>query len=221
MTLLCKHMTLCTSPVIPAATFTILMLLASLNSCVNPCIYLLFSSQFPKRLVTFLCQRHRNGKDSMHDEATLVSTLYMSFKNVSESKWGQRAIICKQGKPAWEESAPSWCASRSCLWALSAFERLFLLNRDYGDKTYLSEPDGKYLIEAFIKSKPEMGGQEWELRSRCCWMLTMVFCWAVGILNNLYVVGIMLSHCYDSFDVIEKHSLQLIEAGFKHFCLFR
>ncbi|XP_042352432.1 vasopressin V2 receptor-like [Plectropomus leopardus] len=68
------------------ATFTILMLLASLNSCANPCIYLLFSSQFPKRLMTFLCQRQSEGKESMHDEATLVSTLYMSFKNVSESK---------------------------------------------------------------------------------------------------------------------------------------
>ncbi len=79
-------MTLCPSPVIPAATFTILMLLASLNSCANPCIYLLFSDHFPKRLVTLLCQRQSDGKDSMHDEATLVSTLYMSFKNVSESK---------------------------------------------------------------------------------------------------------------------------------------
>lgn len=79
-------MTLCTSPIIPAATFTILMLLASLNSCANPCIYLLFSGQFPKRLVTFLCQRRSDGKYSMHDEATLVSALYMSFRNVSESK---------------------------------------------------------------------------------------------------------------------------------------
>ncbi|XP_049894105.1 arg8-vasotocin receptor-like [Epinephelus moara] len=68
------------------ATFTILMLLASLNSCANPCIYLLFSGQFPKRLVTLLCRRLSDGKDSIHEEATLVSTLYMSFKNVSESK---------------------------------------------------------------------------------------------------------------------------------------
>ncbi|KAK7878773.1 hypothetical protein WMY93_030933 [Mugilogobius chulae] len=30
------------------ATFTILMLLASLNSCANPCIYLTFSGQIPK-----------------------------------------------------------------------------------------------------------------------------------------------------------------------------
>ncbi|XP_026162938.1 oxytocin receptor-like [Mastacembelus armatus] len=64
------------------ATFTILMLLASLNSCANPCIYLLFSDQFPKRMVRFLCRRPFDGKDSMHEEATMVSTLYMSFKNV-------------------------------------------------------------------------------------------------------------------------------------------
>ncbi|XP_062256559.1 vasopressin V2 receptor-like [Platichthys flesus] len=67
------------------AIFTILMLLASLNSCANPCIYLAFSDQFPKRLFTLICQRESNG-DSMQDEATLVSTLYMSFKNVSEPK---------------------------------------------------------------------------------------------------------------------------------------
>ncbi|KAK5872343.1 hypothetical protein PBY51_013056 [Eleginops maclovinus] len=68
------------------ATFTILMLLASLNSCANPCIYLLFSGHFPKRLMRFLCQRPSDGRDSIHEEATLVSTLYMSFKNVSELK---------------------------------------------------------------------------------------------------------------------------------------
>ncbi|XP_037634432.1 vasopressin V2 receptor-like [Sebastes umbrosus] len=67
------------------ATFTILMLLASLNSCANPCIYLLFSSQVPKRLVALIlqCQRHQDGKDSIQEE---VSTLYMSFRNVSEAK---------------------------------------------------------------------------------------------------------------------------------------
>ncbi|KAF7208615.1 vasopressin V2 receptor [Nothobranchius furzeri] len=69
------------------APFTILMLLASLNSCANPCIYLLFSDQFPKNLVTFLCSRRLSDRrDSTHDEATLVSTLYMSLRNVSESK---------------------------------------------------------------------------------------------------------------------------------------
>ncbi|KAM9860142.1 vasopressin V2 receptor [Aulostomus maculatus] len=68
------------------ATFTILMLLASLNSCANPCIYLLFSGQFPRRLLRLLCQRHLDGKDSLHEEATLVSAFYMSFKTVSESK---------------------------------------------------------------------------------------------------------------------------------------
>lgn len=83
---LTAFVTLCGSPVITAATFTILMLLASLNSCANPCIYLMFSDQFPKRLVILLCQRRPDGKDSMHEEATLVSTLYMSFKNLSDSK---------------------------------------------------------------------------------------------------------------------------------------
>ncbi|TNN65652.1 [Arg8]-vasotocin receptor [Liparis tanakae] len=68
------------------ATFTVLMLLASLNSCANPCIYLLFSGQFPQRLVTLLWQRYLRGKDSTREEATQVCTLYTSFKNVSESK---------------------------------------------------------------------------------------------------------------------------------------
>lgn len=61
------------------------MLLASLNSCANPCIYLLFSGQFPKKMRTFLWQWRPNGKDSIREEATMVSTLYMSFKNVSEA----------------------------------------------------------------------------------------------------------------------------------------
>ncbi|KAM3621500.1 uncharacterized protein V6R79_012000 [Siganus canaliculatus] len=68
------------------ATFTILMLLASLNSCANPCIYLLFSGQFPRRLGRFLCHRLSEGKDSTHDEATQISALYISFKNASECK---------------------------------------------------------------------------------------------------------------------------------------
>ncbi|XP_017271487.1 oxytocin receptor [Kryptolebias marmoratus] len=70
------------------ATFTILMLLASLNSCANPCIYLLFSGQFPNKLTTLLLCRRRlsDCKDSMQDEVTLVSTLHTSFRNVSEFK---------------------------------------------------------------------------------------------------------------------------------------
>ncbi|MBN3326582.1 AVT protein, partial [Atractosteus spatula] len=71
---------------IETATFTILMLLASLNSCANPCIYLLFSGQLPKKLVSFLCRRQSNMKDSAPEEATVVSTLYMSFKRLSDSR---------------------------------------------------------------------------------------------------------------------------------------
>uniref|UniRef100_A0A8C2YVL5 Arginine vasopressin receptor 2b, tandem duplicate, 1 n=1 Tax=Cyclopterus lumpus TaxID=8103 RepID=A0A8C2YVL5_CYCLU len=40
------------------ATFAILMLLASLNSCANPCIYLLFSGKLPKTLKSLTCVRH-------------------------------------------------------------------------------------------------------------------------------------------------------------------
>jgi hypothetical protein len=71
--------------VIAAATFTILMLLASLNSCANPCIYLLFNGQLPNKL-TVLCRRPSNGKDSINYEATVVSSLYMSFRSISDSK---------------------------------------------------------------------------------------------------------------------------------------
>lgn len=69
--------------VFAATTFTILMLLASLNSCTNPCIYLLFSGQLPKKLETVLC---RSPKDSFNDEAAVVSSLYVSFKSISDSK---------------------------------------------------------------------------------------------------------------------------------------
>uniref|UniRef100_A0A665TME9 Si:dkey-178o16.4 n=1 Tax=Echeneis naucrates TaxID=173247 RepID=A0A665TME9_ECHNA len=52
------------------ATFTILMLLASLNSCVNPCIYLLFSGKLPKRLVALMCADQPDLKESMQEETT-------------------------------------------------------------------------------------------------------------------------------------------------------
>ncbi|KAL4655245.1 hypothetical protein GN956_G5137 [Arapaima gigas] len=49
-------------------TFTVLMLLASLNSVANPCVYLLFS------------------KGSVHAEGTVVSSLHVSFPRDS---WGK------------------------------------------------------------------------------------------------------------------------------------
>ncbi|CAJ1051282.1 oxytocin receptor-like [Xyrichtys novacula] len=48
-------------------TFTILMLLASLNSCVNPCIYLLFNGKVTMRL----CVSEPDLKDYMHKETTI------------------------------------------------------------------------------------------------------------------------------------------------------
>uniref|UniRef100_A0A3P8U4Y5 Arginine vasopressin receptor 2b, tandem duplicate, 1 n=1 Tax=Amphiprion percula TaxID=161767 RepID=A0A3P8U4Y5_AMPPE len=71
-------------PVFPAATFTILMLLASLNSCANPCIYLLFCGKLPKRLVTLMCRGQPDSKESIQEEATMVSSLYISLKNLSD-----------------------------------------------------------------------------------------------------------------------------------------
>ncbi|XP_068449794.1 vasopressin V2 receptor [Clinocottus analis] len=60
------------------ATFTILMLLASLNSCANPCIYLLFSGTLPKTLVAVMCARQPDRKESIQEEATMVSSLYVT-----------------------------------------------------------------------------------------------------------------------------------------------
>ncbi|KAJ8258616.1 hypothetical protein COCON_G00176280 [Conger conger] len=71
---------------IETAIFTILMLLASLNSCANPCIYLVFSWQVPKRLVKLLCKNQSKLKDSIPDEATTISSIYTSFKIPSESR---------------------------------------------------------------------------------------------------------------------------------------
>ncbi|XP_073707808.1 oxytocin receptor [Garra rufa] len=66
------------------ATFTILMLLASLNSVANPCIYLLFTVKFPKLLGTLLCMKHTGMKESLPEESTMVSSLYLSFKSHSD-----------------------------------------------------------------------------------------------------------------------------------------
>lgn len=69
-----------------AATFTILMLLASLNSCVNPCIYLLFSRKLPKRLVALMCTSQPDVKGSMQEEATTASSLYVSLRKLSDCR---------------------------------------------------------------------------------------------------------------------------------------
>ncbi|MGH0158777.1 UNVERIFIED_CONTAM: hypothetical protein FKN15_045152 [Acipenser sinensis] len=68
------------------ATFTILMLLANLNSCTNPCIYLLFSGPLPRRLATLLCTGRPDLKESVPEENTVISTLYLSLRSLSDSR---------------------------------------------------------------------------------------------------------------------------------------
>ncbi|XP_076608790.1 vasopressin V2 receptor [Chaetodon auriga] len=68
------------------AAFTILMLLASLNSCANPCIYLLFSGKLPKKLVALMCVDQPDLKESIQEEATMVSSLYISLKSLSDCR---------------------------------------------------------------------------------------------------------------------------------------
>lgn len=70
----------------PAATFTILMLLASLNSCANPCIYLLFNGKLPVGLVTLMCKGQPDLNESIQEEATMVSSLYISLKSLSDCR---------------------------------------------------------------------------------------------------------------------------------------
>ncbi|XP_037535226.1 vasopressin V2 receptor [Nematolebias whitei] len=69
-----------------SATFTVLMLLASLNSCVNPCIYLVFSGKLPRRLLTLMCVGEPALKESMQEETTTVSSLYISLKGLSDCR---------------------------------------------------------------------------------------------------------------------------------------
>uniref|UniRef100_H3CPI6 Arginine vasopressin receptor 2b, tandem duplicate, 1 n=2 Tax=Tetraodon nigroviridis TaxID=99883 RepID=H3CPI6_TETNG len=63
------------------AAFTILMLLASLNSCANPCIYLLFNRKLPRGVATLLCEGQPDLNESLQEEATMVSSLYISLKS--------------------------------------------------------------------------------------------------------------------------------------------
>ncbi|KAA0712811.1 Vasopressin V2 receptor [Triplophysa tibetana] len=65
-------------------TFTVLMLLASLNSVANPFIYLLFTMKSPKLLGVLLCTEDSNAKESLPEEATVVSSLHMSSKSPSD-----------------------------------------------------------------------------------------------------------------------------------------
>ncbi|XP_053171237.1 vasopressin V2 receptor [Scomber japonicus] len=68
------------------ATFTILMLLANLNSCANPCIYLMFSGKLPKRLVALMGSGQPDLKESIQEEASVVSSLYISLKSLSDCR---------------------------------------------------------------------------------------------------------------------------------------
>lgn len=176
------------------------MLLASLNSCANPCIYLLFSGQFPNRLVTLVCRR-RSGKDSVHEEATVISTLYMSFKNVSESKWGPLSIIWEREKTHGRE--------QSCLQALLSASVSSKQEIQRQDIMYLS---GSLMYENMACHKSFHQKQTWNGRpvSENC-APDVVGC----VLLGLYRVSALLwkyrqlmwtmsAHCYDcdGFDVI-------------------
>ncbi|XP_076869733.1 vasopressin V2 receptor [Brachyhypopomus gauderio] len=63
-----------------SATFTLLMLLASLNSCANPCIYLLFSGKLPRPLAA-LCIGQPEGKHLVPEDTTVLSSVYLSLKS--------------------------------------------------------------------------------------------------------------------------------------------
>lgn len=76
-----------------AATFTILMLLASLNSVANPCIYLLFTVKFPELLGSLLCMKHTDKKEPLPEETTMVSSLYLSFKSHSDIRWKRNTAL--------------------------------------------------------------------------------------------------------------------------------
>lgn len=62
------------------------MLLASLNSCANPCIYLLFNGKLPKGLLSLVCEAQPDLNESIQEEATMVSTMYISLKSLSDSR---------------------------------------------------------------------------------------------------------------------------------------
>ncbi|CAL8339839.1 unnamed protein product [Lota lota] len=68
------------------AAFTILMLLASLNSCANPCIYLLFSGKLPTRGTLCWGGADADAKESaVHEEVTMVSSMHISFRSLSQA----------------------------------------------------------------------------------------------------------------------------------------
>ncbi|XP_073794890.1 vasopressin V2 receptor isoform X2 [Danio rerio] len=63
------------NPPIQGAVFTILMLLASLNSCTNPWIYTAFSSSVSRELLALLrCHRRSPRRGSLPDDSTATHT---------------------------------------------------------------------------------------------------------------------------------------------------
>ena len=57
------------------------MLLASANSCANPCIYLLFNGKLPQGVATLLRAAQPDLTESIQEEATMVSSLYISLQS--------------------------------------------------------------------------------------------------------------------------------------------
>lgn len=62
------------------------MLLASLNSCANPCIYLLFNGKLPRGLLGLVCEAQPELNESIQEEATMVSSMYISLKSLSDCR---------------------------------------------------------------------------------------------------------------------------------------
>nr|BCU04854.1 vasotocin V2-type receptor [Eptatretus burgeri] len=65
-----------------AALFTICMLLASLNSCTNPWIYMAFSRSFPTWLGCGVCSKRRSRTRGPREESVTTSSL-----NFGSSSW--------------------------------------------------------------------------------------------------------------------------------------
>lgn len=61
-------------PADPGVAFTILMLLANLNSCTNPWIYTAFSSSVSRELLTLLRCRPKARRGSLHDHSSDIHT---------------------------------------------------------------------------------------------------------------------------------------------------
>lgn len=140
---------MCAFVSLAGVAFTILMLLASLNSCTNPWIYTAFSSSVSRELQNLLQCRSRSGRrGSLPDDSTATHT-----STTKDSLCWQRAMRPKPAK------RHLWKVMYWCTWARW---KDVLLHRTLPAPPTASQPDNtaRWPLPDVINNKGQLYCQQ-------------------------------------------------------------